>query len=279
VLNAEYIARVHIIINFNKKDVREREGEKHRKGCIHNVDQTSISFFVTNFPEDCNSEDLWKVFGRFGRLGDVYIPNKVDKWGKRFAFVKFREEKNVEELCDSLEDVWFGSFKLRVNKSRFGRKEVVKKQDGEKLKRPESRVDGTSSVGRSFKEALANPTNGSLELVAGKEETNDVLSVEVDANIVKELEKSFVGRLAVNVEVGRIRTVLFMEGFAHISVTDMGRHMVLIHSPKVGEVEKLWKARVDWITYYFREVFPWSPSCYADRRNTWVKVYGIPLHV
>ncbi|MCI04753.1 hypothetical protein A2U01_0025800, partial [Trifolium medium] len=23
----------------------------------------------------------------------------------------------------------------------------------------------------------------------------------------------------------------------------------------------------------------WSPLCYADRRDTWVKVYGIPLHV
>jgi hypothetical protein len=29
---------------------------------------------------------------------------------------------------------------------------------------------------------------------------------------------------------------------------------------------------------YFREVFPWNPSCFADRRDTWVKVFGIPLH-
>jgi hypothetical protein len=50
--------------------------------------------------------------------------------------------------------------------------------------------------------------------------------------------ESFVGKLAVNVEVYRIRTILFMEGFAHISVTDMGRNLVLIHSPKKGEVEK-----------------------------------------
>jgi hypothetical protein len=48
--------------------------------------------------------------------------------------------------------------------------------------------------------------------------------------VLKELEESYVGRLVVNVEVYRIRTVLFMEGFAHIAVTDMGRNMVLLHS-------------------------------------------------
>jgi RNA recognition motif-containing protein len=169
---------------------RERGGERSRRGYIHNVDQSSVSFFITNFPEDCHTEDLWKVFGRFGRLGDVYIPNKVDKWVKRFAFVKFREVRDVEELSGRMEVVWFGSFKLRVNQARFSRK----KDD-----------------------------------------------------VKKELEESFVGKLAGNIEVCRIRTILFIEGFAHISVTDMGRNMVLIHSPKVGEVERLWKTRADWM--------------------------------
>jgi hypothetical protein len=31
--------------------------------------------------------------------------------------------------------------------------------------------------------------------------------------------------------------------------------------------------------YYFREVVPWQPSFFADRRDTWVKFYGIPLHI
>ncbi|MCI19841.1 RNA recognition motif, partial [Trifolium medium] len=39
-----------------------------------------------------------KVFAKFGRVGEVYIPNKVDKWGRRFGFVKFLEVKNAEEL-------------------------------------------------------------------------------------------------------------------------------------------------------------------------------------
>jgi RNA recognition motif-containing protein len=78
---------------MKEKDEREGEGSRregprapisNRKasGYIHRVDQSSISFYVTNFLEDCTTEDLWKVFSPFGRVGDVYIPNKVDKWVK-----------------------------------------------------------------------------------------------------------------------------------------------------------------------------------------------------
>ncbi|MCI48281.1 RNA recognition motif, partial [Trifolium medium] len=65
--------------------------------------------------------DLWKIFGHYGSVGDVYIPKKVDKWGKRFAFVKFKGVKEVEALTRKLEDVWSGNFKLRVNRARFDR--------------------------------------------------------------------------------------------------------------------------------------------------------------
>ncbi|MCI35909.1 DUF4283 domain protein, partial [Trifolium medium] len=40
-----------------------------------------------------------------------------------------------------------------------------------------------------------------------------------------------------------------------------------------------YKAKADWLSYYFKEVRPWSPSSYVDRRELWVKVFAIPLHV
>ncbi|MCH95097.1 hypothetical protein A2U01_0016071, partial [Trifolium medium] len=72
--------------------------------------------------------------------------------------------------------------------------------------------------------------------------------------------------------------MLYMEGLPHISVTDMGRNLVLLFSPKTWEIENFCKAKADWLCYYFKDVKPWSPSSYADRRDMWVKVYGIPLH-
>ncbi|MCH79400.1 DUF4283 domain protein, partial [Trifolium medium] len=206
----------------------------------------------------------------------------VDKGGRRFGFVKFLEVQEVEALSQRMQDVWIGSFLLRVNKSRFNRNEESKRSDilaqpVQKILREEG--EGSIQQGRSFKSALVKH-HGVLEdrdtLLAVPEE---VLQVEVDDLVLKELEKSYVGVLAIDVEVRHIKTTLYMEGFAHISVTDMGRNKVLLFSPKSGELEALCKARTDWLCYYFKEVKPWSPSNFVDRRVTWVKVFGIPLHV
>jgi hypothetical protein len=35
-------------------------------------------------------------------VGDVYIPSNVDKWGRKFGFVKFMEVREEEELCRRL---------------------------------------------------------------------------------------------------------------------------------------------------------------------------------
>jgi hypothetical protein len=240
---------------MREKGSEEREGEGSRgearvspfkrRGYIHNVDQASISYFVTNFPEDCSFDDLWKVFARFGRVGDVYIPKKLDKWGKRFAFVKYMEAMEVQELRQREDDVWIGTFKLRINKSRFDRRDDSSKMEEVGPRR--GPVQDNVSPERSFKMALMQSSSQRAEPSKKMEDEDGVLKVEVDRRVLKELEQSFVGLLAINVEVKRIRTTLFMEGFAHISDTDMGSKMVLIQSPFVGEVERLWKAKVDWI--------------------------------
>jgi RNA recognition motif-containing protein len=51
----------------------------------------------------------------------VFIPKKVDKWGRKFGFVKFKEVKEVEVMSEKLEDVWWDSYKLRINRARVGK--------------------------------------------------------------------------------------------------------------------------------------------------------------
>jgi len=63
----------------------------------------TTSFLVTNFPDDVSNTDLWKLFINFERVGEVFIPKKLDKWGRRFAFVKFWEVHQVVELEENLE--------------------------------------------------------------------------------------------------------------------------------------------------------------------------------
>jgi hypothetical protein len=53
-----------------------------------------------------------KLFLKYGRVAEVYIPKKVDRQGRRFGFVKFLEVSDEDALGDNLREVWMGSFKL-----------------------------------------------------------------------------------------------------------------------------------------------------------------------
>ncbi|MCI28503.1 RNA-binding protein 25-like, partial [Trifolium medium] len=125
----------------------------HRKGFVHKLDQETTSFFFTNFPEDVNVMDLWAKFARYGRIGEVYIPKKLDKQGRRFGFVKFREVRDARAMLARLGDIWLGTFKLRVNLPRFGREDTRKERP---VEAPESskRAEARRRTDRSFKEAL-----------------------------------------------------------------------------------------------------------------------------
>ncbi|KAK2395407.1 SC35 splicing factor [Trifolium repens] len=117
---------------MREKEEREVVGSRgggessraRQKGFVHRLDQETTSYFFTNFPDDTKATELWKKFGRFARVREVYIPNKVDKQGRRFGFVKFREVEDAVDLLRSISNVWIGSFKLRVNLPKFNRKNV-----------------------------------------------------------------------------------------------------------------------------------------------------------
>ncbi|KAK2368883.1 zinc finger CCCH domain-containing protein [Trifolium repens] len=65
--------------------------------------------------------ELWKLFAKYGRVGEVYIPSKLDKRGNKVGFVKFKEVKSIEALSSRLQDVWIGTYKLHINLSKFRR--------------------------------------------------------------------------------------------------------------------------------------------------------------
>lgn len=78
----------------------------------------AVSFFFTNFPDDWDEQALWEMFLRWGKTVDVFIPKKRDKGGRRFGFVRFINVQNSKVLERELDQIWIGTYKLRVNLSK-----------------------------------------------------------------------------------------------------------------------------------------------------------------
>nr|GEW62838.1 RNA-directed DNA polymerase, eukaryota [Tanacetum cinerariifolium] len=85
------------------------------------LERLSCNIFITNFPPLVSAKDLWSTCSQYGTVMDVFIPLKLSKLGKRFAFARFRKVSNVDLLIKNLRSVWLGSFHLFANVARFNR--------------------------------------------------------------------------------------------------------------------------------------------------------------
>jgi hypothetical protein len=92
-----------------------------RKVRFQHLDKTTTPFFFTGFPDNASNTVMWSLFARFGQVEEVFVPQMLDKWGRRFGFVKYKGVSNEKEVGLRLEEVWLGNTKLKVNKARFGR--------------------------------------------------------------------------------------------------------------------------------------------------------------
>jgi RNA recognition motif-containing protein len=272
----------------------EREGALPRKkGTSYHLrmDQISTSFFITNFPEQLGWGDIWKIFTRYGSVSDVFIPKKVDKWGRRFGFVKFKEVRDVEELGRKLDDVWFGDIKIEVNRAKFSKddqKEGNKPAKGETT-RKRAAINVKVIEGVSFKSLLlknTEPSGATPELKTGESKKNRLLSVKdlaplelrVCDSTLKSLERSMVGVLKNSVDFHSFHERLLLEGHHDVKATPMGGNLVLLQSPCEGELEEVLKCNKGWWDFCFSKMLPWKPNILSESREVWLQIYGLPLH-
>ncbi|GKB48218.1 RNA-directed DNA polymerase, eukaryota, reverse transcriptase zinc-binding domain protein [Tanacetum coccineum] len=85
------------------------------------LERLSCNIFITNFPAYFSSKDLWNTCSKFGTVLDLFIPSKLSKQSKRYAFARFKKVSNVDSLISNLRSVWLGSFHLYANVARFNR--------------------------------------------------------------------------------------------------------------------------------------------------------------
>ncbi|MCH95549.1 endonuclease/exonuclease/phosphatase family protein, partial [Trifolium medium] len=198
--------------------MRLTEYEPERKdGYVNRLNKETTSFYFTNFPDDVQVMELWKLFAKYGRVGEVYIPKKLDIRGNKFGFVKFKEVKGVEALSSRLEDVWIGSYKLRINLSIFGRngssapmaqgnRRDTSEGSGKKaLSGQKAQSDKSFRVALVGESSVTVPVSNKSEGVA---EEIPVLNVEVEEEFLQTLIGSYVGRLKEGVELRAIQMKL-----------------------------------------------------------------------
>ena len=64
-------------------------------------------------------QDLKKTFEKFGWVVKLFLSKRKTVLGRRFGFVEILSPLPVSDLCDQASNVWFDSYKLRVNPAKL----------------------------------------------------------------------------------------------------------------------------------------------------------------
>ena len=81
------------------RDRVERNNFKSRDRTVTWRDKHDVTtFYFSRFPEGVKEDDLWKLFQKWGKVWEVFIPKYKNKEGHRFGFVRFKEVQDERSL-------------------------------------------------------------------------------------------------------------------------------------------------------------------------------------
>ncbi|GKV49720.1 hypothetical protein SLEP1_g56454 [Rubroshorea leprosula] len=264
-------------------------------------------YFFTNFPEEWSCADMWNTFRKYGRVYDIYSPNRKSRNGCRFGFVRFLNVKDKKELEKHLDQIWVGEKKLWVNSPKY--------EDEQKADRGRRNCQTMEPVvqRRSYAEVVRGQQYGNNEELRSKnsetqleengENKNRNRQEErkkdekkmwqekgvgkrwagLEYNVQQEdsawLDHCYVG-LAHSIEIVRnLQEKFYMEGYFSCRIRAMGGKMVLLDCGEKGELEDLVEMASQWLGQWFEWVRPWSADMVVKDRFVWIRCQGAPLNV
>lgn len=80
------------------------------------------SLKVDNLTYRTTTDDLRRIFDKYGDIGDVYIPrDRYNRESRGFAFVRFYDKRDAEDAMDALDGTMLDGRELRVSMAKYGR--------------------------------------------------------------------------------------------------------------------------------------------------------------
>ncbi|KAF5819567.1 putative RNA recognition motif domain, nucleotide-binding alpha-beta plait domain superfamily [Helianthus annuus] len=264
---------------------RSRQGRRNdRSSDVHN--KVLSKFFVSNLPPKCSSQDLKEVLSGYGKYEGSYIARKLDKWGKRFAFVTFSEVVDVSRLENELSDVWLGSFKLFITIARF--------VDGKKVSRPDSvqkeKTDAMNNVRHANPSSGGSDGGGSMHATVGNGRSfvdsllnrNKVDVINIDDSVERFSHWSgcaLRGRVVDLNTLTSLNQLLKKKGWKSLDIKYLGGFSVALVFYDSGDAESFLKDTRSW-SGWFEVLHPWDDGGYVEEgRIAWLQVHGVPAQL
>ncbi|PWA87302.1 hypothetical protein CTI12_AA126620 [Artemisia annua] len=229
----------------------------------------SKSVFVTNFPDYFGYRDLWKLCESYGKVIDVFIPNRLSKAGKWFAFVRFIKVTDMDRLIGNLCTLWVDRFHLHANVVRYERSSIPVRNPLPKSHPQPSKPH--NHVSSSFVSAVKGNSNVHSPLSPAPTLVLD------DACVVeRNLDNYVMGEVMQFSSIVNLCVLLSAEGFNNVKLTYLGGLWVMMELDSLKTKAKFMK-HVG-VASWFSRLCNAQPDLVSKERLVWVDIEGVPLH-
>jgi len=224
---------------------------------------------------------MQKIFQRWGRVEEVFISGKLNRWGNRFGFVRFCDVKNITKLESELDSICIGSMKLYVNIPRYRKHEAhlpapqMTEPPNSKQSNKQGKVVKQWRVKAGYQHNVQkNSKNGTV-----KDSEKDWKGPVISSEPLKLpwLEESWVGTMKDYMSMEVLREEMLHEGLGSIRVRYLGDNQVLLTGQDGVKLYDVLEASKDSLYKMFVLLKPWKESKVIGNKTVWARCRGLPL--
>ncbi|KAJ6944605.1 hypothetical protein NC652_009847 [Populus alba x Populus x berolinensis] len=233
-----------------------------------------LKLFFERFPSWVEYQDLKRTFSKFGRVIKLFLSKRKTVLGRRFGFVELLSPLPVSDLCDQASNVWFDSYKLRVNPAKL--QSPKPPQSSPPLKplpqpAPPHKPQLMFRDNRSFAEVL---TSKQQPMVTTPRRMIQYNSTDEDKEW---LHRSLVGNLLPNVDVATLEATVLKSSVKAVSFRFLGASQVIItYVDQLASVQEQ-RNKVYVLHSLFSNLRQWETRTRAYDRFAWISIFGLPM--
>jgi len=214
------------------------------------------------------------------------LSRRLNRWGRRFGFVRFFEVTDIFRLEKELDQIYIGNMKLHVNLPRYRKDEYDSHKEA-----PKHRIYDTKGMnykqGRKdkeevkYKEVWKEKKGKKLYVEAVRGSSSQEIwkgpIIETKKQILPWMGNSVVGHMIADLDFSQLCEELVKGGINKIKTRYLGDNMVML-TPVDGEcMEKLIKENRVWMESFFEVINSWSDEYLPGHKIVWVRCTGLPL--
>ncbi|KAL2584085.1 hypothetical protein AAZV13_14G109800 [Glycine max] len=246
---------------------------------------------------------MWRIFQKWGKVWEVFIPRTKNKLGHRFGFVRFKEVMDEQRLERQLDNnIFIDGVKVFVNRPKFERGKVVNSwekgtsshgegdipqiyKDGNGVK--VAQVENNIRVKhRSYAKVVKEPAHGATEpmypLVGmpGSDKTKYSPVILQSTKASSEwISKAWTARLKNRGMFERLEEELKWVVEDDINPCYWVDDWVIFPDMDESKAARLIDQEKEHGSTPISELQKWSPEIRPTHRLTWVLLWGLPLTV